>query len=586
MSAGGIAAAAGTAARSGQQQERSREAARLFADLMALPPEVRRGFLRELDVDARARVLAVAAIEGGTPYCLWADDPVGFVEDVLGETLWSRQREILAALGTHRRVAVPSGFGTGKTYLAARAVAHFVCTRPAGVGLAVTIATRMRQVQRQLWPHVRRLHARAGLPGRCDMTQWRMPDPRGVDTDVAYGFTTPEHDEAAMQGIHAGALLLVVDEAGGIGHLIGRSTRNLLTGDARMLAIGNPPTDDESSWFETLCAAGDDDARPADTTIRIRALDSPAITGEPVGRCRDCPPASPAHPLSDHLVDQAWVDDAIREHGPDAAYVQAKVHARFPKGGPSRVIPSAWLEAAVESDEPELGDGWTKLRDLGLADESAEWAVQDGAWVRLGVDVAAGGGDELGVSRCVGDLVTIEHTSAGAENNSPYHVAGVALKEIRRAEALRERLGTVAAVRVKVDAIGVGWGVAGILEAWASEGVHSAEIVRVVVSEETGRQETATLRPWRKRDEMWTGARALLAPPAGPQLRMRIDRRTFAQLTSPGYTTNSTGFTVIEAKSALKSRGLSSPDRAEAALLAIYEPLDTRKKRRKVQLLT
>lgn len=583
----GTGTLAAAAAQPGREEERSREAARLFADLMALPPDVRRAFLRELDVGARARVLAVAAQQGGTPYCLWADDPVGFVEDVLGETLWSRQREILAALTDHRRIAVPSGFGTGKTWLAARAVAHFVCTRPAGVGLAVTIATRMRQVQRQLWPHVRRLHARAGLPGQCDMTQWRMPDPRGVDTDVAYGFTTPDHDEAAMQGIHAGALLLVVDEAGGIGHLIGRSTRNLLTGDARMLAIGNPPTDDESSWFETLCAAGDDPDRPADVAIRIRALDSPAITGEQVGRCMDCPPASPPHPLSDHLVDQAWVDDAIREHGEDAAYVQAKVYARFPKGGPSRAIPSAWLEAAVNSDEPEPGDGWVRLRDLDVPGEPAEWAVQYGAWVRLGVDVAAGGGDELGISRCVGDLLTIEHTSAGAVNNAPYHVAGVVLREIRRAEQLRQALGTAAPVRVKIDAIGVGWGVAGILEAWAAEGVHSAEVVRVVVSEETGRaEETGTLRPWRKRDEMWLAMREMLAPPAGPRLRMRIDNRTFAQLTGPGYTTNSTGFTVIEAKSALKARGLSSPDRAEAGLLAVYEPLDTsRKKRRKVQIV-
>lgn len=581
-----VGAAAARAA-SSQQTERSREAARLFSDLMGLPPVVRRDVLRALDADVWPRLLAVAAREGGTPYALWADDPVGFVEDVLGETLWSRQRDILVALTDHRRVAVPSGFGTGKTHLAARAVAHHVCTRPVGVGLAVTIATRMRQVQRQLWPHIRRLHARAGLPGDCDMTQWRMPDSRGVATDAAYGFTAPPGDEAAMQGIHGGAVLLVVDEAGGIGHLIGRSTRNLLTGDARMLAIGNPATDDENTWFESLCEAGDDPDRPADTTVRIRALDSPAITGEAAGVCRDCPPTAAEHPLAAHLVDQDWVDDAVREHGPDAPYVQAKVHAIFPKGGPARTLPTGWVEAAVESDEPEICvDGeWVRLCDLGLPGEPAEWAVAAGAWVRLGVDVAADGGDELVVARSVGDLVTVEHHSSGAGNAAPYAVAGTVLGQIRRAEALRARLGTTAAVRVKVDAIGVGWGVAGILEAWASEGVHSAEIVRVVVSEVTGRESTGTLRPWRKRDELWLSMRDLLEPPAGPRVRLRVDRRTFAQLTSPTYKTNSTGFTVVESKDSLRKRGLSSPDRAEAVLLAPYEPVDTKRKGRKVAIL-
>ena len=33
--------------------------------------------------------------ELGTAFGLWADTPSGFVQDVLGETIWSVQREIL-----------------------------------------------------------------------------------------------------------------------------------------------------------------------------------------------------------------------------------------------------------------------------------------------------------------------------------------------------------------------------------------------------------------------------------------------------------------------------------------------------------
>lgn len=80
----------------------------------------------------------------------------------------------------------------------------------------VTTATLFRQVRNQLWPHIRKTQARAVLPGNCLQTEWWMPDQYGVDTQVAYGFTVPEHDEAAMQGINAAKLLLIVDEAGGI----------------------------------------------------------------------------------------------------------------------------------------------------------------------------------------------------------------------------------------------------------------------------------------------------------------------------------------------------------------------------------
>lgn len=41
-------------------------------------------------------------------------DPVAWVTEVLGETIWSKQREIFNALVTYPKVAVPSAFGTGK----------------------------------------------------------------------------------------------------------------------------------------------------------------------------------------------------------------------------------------------------------------------------------------------------------------------------------------------------------------------------------------------------------------------------------------------------------------------------------------
>lgn len=552
---------------------KSRQARSLLADLMGVGPEVRRGFLAGLAHDELQQVLIAADAELGTPFGIWADDPVGFVTDVLGETMWSIPKQVMRAVAKNKRVAVPSCFGSSKTWSAARIVLWRVLTQPVGPALVVTLAPKWSHVHRNLWPEIRGTHSRAKLPGEIDMSQMKMYTREGLEKVVAYGKAAQPWDEAAVQGIHSPILTLIVDEAGGMSQVIGRNLRGMLVGgeNTNMLAIGNPPTDDEGSWFETLCES--DDA----VTIPISAYSTPDFTGEKTARCKSCPPEMPPHSLATHLVDRAWVTETITDNGADSNYVTAKVHARFPSGGPGRCIPSSWIEGAGDSDEPEVERGVSaRLCDLGLVDESDPWVVHLGAWIRLGVDVAADGGDAFAIGRLVGDCATIEHVSSGPANANAVTVAGVVLAQIRRAELLRARLGTEAKVRVKVDGIGVGWGVAGILEAWGSEGLHDAEIVVVIVSEDTYRQpDKATLRPARKRDEMWLAGRSLLQPtrtnPDG-MIRLRTGKKVAAQLRAPTMTTNSGGNTVIESKKSMKKRGLRSPDEAEAVLLSAYEP--------------
>lgn len=477
-----------------------------------------------------------------------------------------------------------TSFVEHNTHIAARAALWRSLVHPVGTSLTVTTATRFRQVQRQMWPHIRRLVKRADLPLICDQTQLRGYDADGVLTDVAYGFSAPPHDEAAVQGIHAPRLFIVVDEAGGIGRIIGKAFRGLMTGDdTRILAIGNPPTDDEDSWFEQFC--GEDDVN----VVRISAYDAPQLTGEQTKRCLACPTSMPRHSLGSHIVDMDWVQGTIKDYGKDAPFVTAKVHAQFPKGGPSRVIPSDWVDLAIQKPDPEPGtkvdgcmeclmDGHEHYQPLSaLIPGEDGHVIAMGSWVRLGVDVAADGGDEFVISRSIGDLVSVRHSSQGAVNTNPLDVAGVIRREIMAAEAVAKAIGSPAKVKVKIDGIGVGWGVAGTLLAWGSEGQYSAQIVPVIVSEATYREdEAATLRPFRKRDEMWLTGRALMQPRDDTgfgSLRLRISTRAVKQLGAPRYSTNSGGRTVVESKKSMRERGVNSPDQGEAILLTVYEPV-------------
>jgi hypothetical protein len=181
-------------------------------------------------------------------------------------------------------------------------------------------------------------------------------------------------------------------------------------------------------------------------------------------------------------------------------YVIAKVYARFPEGGGGVVIPPRWVDAAMTYEDP-------------LEGESAEHTVREGARVRLGVDIAADGGDEFTIFRSVGDAVEFRHTSAGAANDNQVSVAEKVLEEIHAAQRLADTLNSPHPVRVKLDQNGIDHDVVSMLQRWAETSRHRAQIVGVMVSESPIQNDPgAIMRPWRKRDDMWLATRSLLQP--------------------------------------------------------------------------
>jgi hypothetical protein len=73
---------------------------------------------------------------------------------------------------------------------------------------------------------------------------------------------------------------------------------------------------------------------------------------------------------------------------------------------------------------------------------------------------------------------------------------------------------------------------------------------------------------------MWWNGRQLLQPDQdGFQVvRLDVDRRVVGQLGLPDFVSDSSGRIQVVSKAVLKKRGGVSPDRAEAVLLALYEP--------------
>ena len=81
------------------------------------------------------------------------EHPEAFAEDVLGNKVWSRQKDMLEAIGKYDKVSVGSGHGVSKTHTAAEATLWFLgCFQPA---LVITTAPTGRQVRDQLWKEIR-----------------------------------------------------------------------------------------------------------------------------------------------------------------------------------------------------------------------------------------------------------------------------------------------------------------------------------------------------------------------------------------------------------------------------------------------
>lgn len=323
--------------------------------------------------------------------------PVEFVQDILGEQLWSKQKSILRAIEKYPAVAVPSCFGAGKSWIAARAVAWWVATG----GIAITTADTFRQVRDILWRELREAHRKGDLPGHIPMVECRWET--GMKSAWAIGIKPDDTNQEGFQGIHGTRVLTVYDEANGIPASLWEAGRGLATGQQdRRLAIGNP--NEPQGPFYEACKS------KTWHVIHLNAFNTPNFTGESV-----------PEEVRSKLVSPRWVEGLRADNLEGTPFWQAKVLGEFPENASNVVIPLSWIERARHL--PYLND-----------------AIQAG-----GLDVARFGSD---------DSVLIDGAGNGPESCLVVHghdlmfVAGLASRY------LLERRG-----RLAVDVIGVGSGV-------------------------------------------------------------------------------------------------------------------------------
>lgn len=439
-------------------------------------------------------------------------EPIDWVQGQFGEFLWSTQRQILAALKQHRKVCVQSCHGIGKSYLASRAVAWWIDGHPVGEAMAISTAPSSHQVRSILWGELGKAHRKGGLAGY--ITRGQVPEWIIDNQQVAFGRKPADYvdqDEARthFQGIHARYLLVVLDEACGVPQWLWEATETLVTNEAsRILAIGNP--DDPTSHFAKMCAPGS-----GWHVIRVSAFDTPNFTGEPV-----------PEQLRDSLVSQLWVNERRKEWGEESPLYISKVLGEFPEVSDDVIVSPRLIRLAHE-------------RDL------SGNAITDAG--RYGMDVARYGQDETAIYRNRGGMIRLEAAWRKADTDVSRARAQVILERDRYRH-------------MQIDVVGLG---AGVYDPLNNAGFQVQAFSGGEAAQDSGRFANRNAEAW------WAFREGL----EHELIDLDPDDLTLAsQLQTRRWKLDTAQRRIrIETKDEMAKRGLKSPDRADAAILAWYE---------------
>lgn len=460
----------------------------------------------------------VEAHEDEAPETDWSeyeDDPVGFIEEILGGEPWSSQKEICRSVSEHPLTAVRSCNAAGKDWTAAALSLWWVYARH---GLVLLTGPTQRQVVEILFREISRFFHAAELPG--ELYQSALKVGRGDQAGIL-GFTSREASK--LTGFHAPRVFAVLTEAQGIEEFAWEGMLSCAAGaEDRVLAVGNPlePT---GRFFQVSKSEGWND-------LQISATDHPNVReGREIIR---------------GAVSRAFVQRMANEYGEDSPVYKARVEGEFPAFSQRGMFRRSWLEEAVRKHE----EGELEPDD----DE-----------LRAAVDPAGEGSDKTAIVVRRGKVVTRIDTW---HEPDPMENVG-RIEEILRQEGFltapewdseQGRLADRSDMpKVIVDDSGLGHGIRGRLE----------ERQFNVASFKAGRQPDDKDQFRDAKAEAYYGLRRRFE-----QGRVAVPEKEelFAELLATEYSLTSDSRLKVRPKSEIRERLGRSPDRADALAMAFY----------------
>jgi hypothetical protein len=285
------------------------------------------------------------------------------------------------------------------------------------------------------------------------------------------------------------------------------------------LALGNP-TIASGPFYDAFTAN-----RDGWCTFTISAFDSPNLAGVSLDELLTLADPKLDQCIRPYLVTRRWVREKYAEWGPGHPLWEARVLGQFPTQAEDALISLAWLEAAARRP-----------------------AVDRGGRLTGGLDVAGPGEDETVLVLAEGEGIVGHHAWADQDPRGAV-IAALA--------PYRQRLDVV-----NVDAAGIGYFLA----------KHLQDLGFPVRAVNVGERATDRERYANLKAELYWGLRQRFQ--AG-EVAGLTEERTIGQLAGIRYRHTARGQVEIERKEDARKRGVKSPDRAEAVMLALARVTST-----------
>jgi hypothetical protein len=476
----------------------------------------------------------LAALELELQKRRWQSHPNLWIKERLNEFTWSKQDEILRSVEAYRRTLVQSCHEVGKSWLAGRIAAWWLDCWPPGTAFVVTTAPSNPQIKAILWKEIGRAFMRGKLAGRVNQTEWYMKV-NGKEELVAFGRKPDDYDPAAFQGIHAPRVLVMIDEANGVrGPLHDAADSLIANDDSKVVMIGNPD-DPEGEFYEA--------SKPGSgwNVVTVSAFDSPNFTGEYI-------PST----VAKQLIGKVYVEEKRRKWAPHWSWTLDGSKCVPPEGVNPATDPHSnpYWKSKVLGLFPETtsADGlipisWVKSAQL----RNLSSTIKDGP-NELGADIGAGG-DSTAICHREGYVFRIIRSDNDPDTMSQ---CGKIIEDLRRTKA----------DCVKIDKIGIGWGV-------VNRGQELGKpFIGVNVGEgATEDDENSDDRFLNLKAELWWNVRDLFErglidiDPADDDLA--------AELLSVRFERRSNGkIKIMDKKRDTNGKKIASPNRAESLMLA------------------
>ena len=438
---------------------------------------------------------------------LYQKNPVLFAQEVCKFSPDPWQRDVMMDIASHPRVSVRSGHGVGKTGTEAVTVLWFLtCFKYPKV---ICTAPTLQQLHDVLWSEIDKWRSKSPL--LQELLEWTKTYVymKGYGKRwfaVAKTASAPEN----MQGFHEDNMLFVVDEASGIEESIMEAILATLSGGNNKLLMCANPTRTTGTFYDSHHLN-----RALYRCHRVSSLDSSRTNKENIAAF-------------------------IKKYGAESNVVKVRVYGDFPTQEDDVFMPLPLVEAAVGRE---------------LADEEI-------GKITLGIDVARYGDDETIIAQNVGGRISLPVIAHG--QNLMRTVGDIVI--VYR-KVLKDHPGYKGVVTAYIDDTGLGGGVTDRLqEVKREEGLHRLEIVPINFGMRPP-QDGSELKYADITTFMWANIKELME---AKQLSLENDEELVAQRTVRKYSITSSGRITLERKKDMKSRGIKSPDRADAVALSCY----------------